>query len=115
MGPEPEPSRYLGKRVPSVIVVERACFVDGDALNPLRQRNMFTLKVEGGESAPWTLFIDDPGVAVECLRCDFKSTLDIAKAFLLRGTPFYTAAASPGLIAQENEHCFHGARFEKDG
>ncbi len=104
----PSHARYLGKQVTSVTVIERACFVDGDRSNLLRKRTLFSLKVKEGEPAPWTLFVEDPSVAVECLRWDFESTYDVASALLLRGTPFYTASELVKPAPQQNKYDFKG-------
>lgn len=102
----PEHPRYLGNTVSSVQIAVHACTVDGGFACSDHRRNLFSLSVVGGEPCPWNLFVEDPSVAVECLRCDFKSTLEIAKAFLLRGTPFYTAAEIPAPVPQREKYSF---------
>ncbi len=110
----PGHSRYLGNRPSSARVLERACLVDG------RRISLYSVAVEGGVQEPWRLFIRDPMVAVKCLRWDFGSTMQIAKAFLSRGTPFYTAAETHGQVGQPmNNYSFRGlglrnAEYEPD-
>ncbi len=108
----PGHSRYLGNRPSSAQVLQRACLVDGHRIS------LYSVTVKGGVQEPWRLFVRDPMVAVECLRWDFGSTMQIAKAFLSRGTPFYTAAETQ--VGQPvNDYFFRGlglrnAEYEPD-
>lgn len=107
----PDHPRYLGNRSTSLVIFYSACLVNGDAFNPKSARTLYSLSVEGTQPA-WTLFVEDSSIALECLRGEFKSTNDIARTLLLRGTPFYTGAKSLEIPRQDpNDYEFQLGGF----